>query len=81
ANGYIATWIVHAFFERGHAVRGKVHSLVKGEHLKNTFKSYGNQLETVVVNDITKDRAFHEAVQGVDAIAHTASPVQLSMSD
>ncbi|KAG7448146.1 D-lactaldehyde dehydrogenase [Guyanagaster necrorhizus] len=81
ANGYIATWIVRALLERGYAVRGTVRSLVKGEHLKNTFKSYSNQLEIVVVDDITKDGAFDEAVKGVDAIAHTASPVQLSVSD
>ncbi|KAK0229941.1 hypothetical protein EDD85DRAFT_125874 [Armillaria nabsnona] len=81
ANGYIAIWIVRTLLERGFAVRGTVRSEAKGEHLKNTFKSYGNKLEIVVVDDITKDGAFDEAVKGVHAIAHTASPVQLSVSD
>ncbi|KAK0194726.1 hypothetical protein F5146DRAFT_926509 [Armillaria mellea] len=81
ANGYIAIWIVRTLLERGFAVRGTVRSEAKGKHLKNTFKSYGKKLEIVVVDDITKDGAFDEAVKGVDAIAHTASPVQLSVSD
>ncbi len=54
ANGYIAIWIVRTLLERGFAVRGTVRSEAKGEHLKNTFKSYGHKLEIVVVDDITK---------------------------
>ncbi|PBK86378.1 NAD(P)-binding protein [Armillaria gallica] len=59
----------------------RVHSQVKGEHLKNTFKLYGNKLKIVVVDDITKDGPFDEAVKGVHTIAHTALPVQLSVGD
>lgn len=58
ANGYIAIWIVRTLLERGFAVRGTVRSQAKGEHLKNTFKSYGNKLEIVVVDDITKVRVY-----------------------
>ncbi len=58
ANGYIAIWIVRTLLERGFAVRGTVRSEAKGEHLKNTFESYGNKLEIVVVDDITKVRVY-----------------------
>ncbi|KAK0484420.1 hypothetical protein IW261DRAFT_1456425 [Armillaria novae-zelandiae] len=81
ANGYIAIWIVRTLLERGFTVRGTVRSEAKGEHLKNIFKPYGHKLEIVVVDDITKGGAFDEAVKGVDAIAHTASPVQFSVRD
>ncbi|KAK0460538.1 D-lactaldehyde dehydrogenase [Desarmillaria tabescens] len=81
ASGYIAAWIVRTLLERGYTVRGTVRSLAKGEHLKETFKSYGNKLEIVVVDDMSKDGAFDEAVKDVDAILHTASPVQLNLDD
>ncbi|KAK0460571.1 D-lactaldehyde dehydrogenase [Desarmillaria tabescens] len=81
ASGYIAAWIVRTLLERGYTVRGTVRSLAKGEHLKETFKSYGNKLEIVIVDDMSKDGAFDEAVKGVDAILHTASPVQLNADD
>ncbi|KIP03369.1 hypothetical protein PHLGIDRAFT_110983 [Phlebiopsis gigantea 11061_1 CR5-6] len=73
-NGYIAMWVVKSLLEKGYSVRGTVRSESKIAHLKDTFKSYGDKLDVVVVSDITKDCAFHEAVVGVEAIAHTASP-------
>jgi nucleoside-diphosphate-sugar epimerase len=42
--------------------------------LTDKFSDYGDRFELVVVDDITKDGAFDEAVKGVDVIAHTASP-------
>jgi nucleoside-diphosphate-sugar epimerase len=74
ANGYLATWIVKKYLEAGYSVRGTVRSLSKGAFLKDKFAHYGDRFELVVVEDITKDGAFDEAVKGVDAIAHTASP-------
>ncbi|GLB36862.1 putative D-lactaldehyde dehydrogenase [Lyophyllum shimeji] len=77
ANGFIAVWVVRKFLEKGYAVRGSVRSTDKGKFLKEMFKSYGDKFELVVVEDITKEGAFDEAVKGVDAIAHTASPFYL----
>ncbi|CAL1709339.1 unnamed protein product [Somion occarium] len=81
ANGYIAVWVVKALLEQGFSVRGTVRSASKGAHLKETFKSYGDKLELVVVEDITKDGAFDEAVKDVDAIEHTASPFHFNAED
>lgn len=75
SNGYIGAHVAHAFLEKGYAVRGTVRSAEKGKHLQELFKSYGNRFELAIVPDIAKDGAFDEAVKGVDAIAHTASPV------
>src|SRR6266851_5869921 len=74
ANGYLAVWVVKNYLEAGYSVRGTVRSLSKSASLADTFSKYGDRFELVVVKDITKDGAFDEAVKGVDAIAHTASP-------
>ncbi|KAJ7137439.1 D-lactaldehyde dehydrogenase [Mycena crocata] len=77
ANGFIAAWVVRALLEEGFSVRGAVRSEAKCAHLRETFASYGDKFELVVVPDITQEGAFDEAVKGVDAIEHTASPFYL----
>ena len=78
ANGYLAAYVVKKYLEAGYSVRGTVRSLSKSAFLKDKFGHYGDRFELVVVEDITKDGAFDEAVKGVDAIAHTASPFQFN---
>ncbi|TFK63060.1 NAD(P)-binding protein [Pluteus cervinus] len=78
ANGYIATWVVYNLLHKGFSVRATVRSAEKGKHFaeQTWSKPFVDQgkLEVVVVSDITKDDAFDDAVKGVDAIEHTASP-------
>ncbi|KAI0776384.1 NAD(P)-binding protein [Irpex lacteus] len=74
ANGYIAVWILQKLLDQGYTVRGTVRSERILPHLKQLFAKYGDKLEFVIVEDITKDGAFDEAVKGVDAVLHTASP-------
>ncbi|KAJ7202445.1 NAD-P-binding protein [Mycena rebaudengoi] len=81
ANGFIAVWVVRSLLENGFSVRGTVRSEVKATHLREVFASYGDKLELVVVPDIAKEGAFDEAVQGVDAIEHTASPFHLQADE
>ncbi len=81
ANGYLAVWIVKKYLEAGYSVRSTVRSLSKSTFLKEQFAEYGERLELVVVEDITKDGAFDETVKGVDAIAHTASPFHYNAID
>ncbi|KAJ6512289.1 NAD-P-binding protein [Mycena vulgaris] len=81
ANGFIAAWVVRSLLEEGFSVRGAVRSEAKCAHLRKTFHSYGDKFELVVVPDITQDGAFDEAVQGVDAIEHTASPFHLNADE
>lgn len=54
ANGYIALHVVQNLLKAGYAVRGTVRSQSKVTHLKETFASYGDKFEVVVVEDITK---------------------------
>ncbi|KAJ7354212.1 hypothetical protein DFH08DRAFT_854411 [Mycena albidolilacea] len=81
ANGYIAVWVVRALLEEGFAVRGAVRSADKAAHLHETFASYGDKFELIVVPDITQEGAFDEAVKGVDAIEHTASPFHFQVDE
>ncbi|PPQ64060.1 hypothetical protein CVT24_008873 [Panaeolus cyanescens] len=80
ANGYIAMWVVRHFLERGYRVRGTARNEEKCEFMRNYFSKlgYGEQFEAVVVEDITKEGAFDEAVKDVDGIAHTASPFHMN---
>ncbi|KAH8110872.1 NAD-binding protein [Phellopilus nigrolimitatus] len=81
ANGFIAVWLVQDLLERGYSVRGTVRAESKATHIRNLFKAHGDKLEIVEVPDITKPGAFDAAVQGVDAIAHTASPFHFNADD
>jgi len=81
ANGFIAIWVVHTLLQQGYSVRGTVRSEGKAAHLRKTFASHGEKLELAIVPDITKEGAFDDAVRGVDAIAHTASPVTFTADD
>ncbi|KAJ7731586.1 hypothetical protein DFH07DRAFT_755616 [Mycena maculata] len=81
ANGYIAVWVVRTLLEHGFSVRGAVRSADKGKYLTDYFAPYGDRFEVVVVPDITVPGAFDEAVKGVDAIEHTASPFHFKAVD
>ncbi|GJE86730.1 aldehyde reductase [Phanerochaete sordida] len=81
ANGYIAVWVVKTLLDQGYSVRGTVRRESAIPHLKETFKEYADKLELIVVPDITKDGAFDEAVKGVDAIEHTASPFHMNAKE
>jgi nucleoside-diphosphate-sugar epimerase len=80
-NGYIASVAAGSFLEAGYRVRGTVRRLSSAKAIEETFKDYGDKLEIVAVPDITIDGAFDEAVKGVTAIAHLASPVSLHFTD
>ncbi|KAF8959881.1 D-lactaldehyde dehydrogenase [Flammula alnicola] len=81
ANGFIAMWVIRTLLEQGYIVRGAVRSNEKGKRLREYFGSYGDKVEWVVVEDITKDGAFDEAVKGVGGIEHMASPLNSPTDD
>ncbi|KAJ7618767.1 D-lactaldehyde dehydrogenase [Roridomyces roridus] len=81
ANGFVATWVVKSFLDAGFSVRGTVRSAEKGQHLETVFGLFGDKFELIIVPDITATGAFDEAVKGVDAIAHTASPFHFAAND
>ncbi|CAD6566020.1 MAG: methylglyoxal reductase (NADPH-dependent) gre2 [Tremellales sp. Tagirdzhanova-0007] len=73
ASGFIGCHTAREFLREGFRVRATVRSTSKGEYLEKLFKGEG-RFDYVIVEDITQDGGFDEAVKGVDAVAHTASP-------
>ncbi|KAK4688593.1 phosphate transporter, partial [Tremellales sp. Uapishka_1] len=73
ASGFIASHTVREFLKEGYRVRGTVRSDAKGKYLEDLFKGEGD-FTYVIAEDITTDGVFDEAVKGVDAVAHLASP-------
>ncbi|KZT52364.1 D-lactaldehyde dehydrogenase [Calocera cornea HHB12733] len=72
ASGFIAAHVCKLLLERGYKVRGTVRSASKGDYLVKLLAS--PNFTYVIVPDIEAPGAFDEAVKGVDAVEHTASP-------
>ncbi|VDB82642.1 unnamed protein product [Peniophora sp. CBMAI 1063] len=81
-NGYVGMWVAETYLAEGYSVRGTVRSVSRaGKHIKETFSKYGDKFELVEVKDITAPGAFDQAVQGIDVVAHTASPFHYDAED
>ncbi|KAG8928935.1 methylglyoxal reductase (NADPH-dependent) gre2 [Tulasnella sp. 418] len=81
ASGFIAVWVVKTLLERGYSVVGTVRSEEKGVYLRTLFKEHGDSFSYTIIEDIEKDGAFDEAVRGIDAVEHTASPFHFRADD
>ncbi|RDX50525.1 NAD dependent epimerase/dehydratase [Lentinus brumalis] len=80
-NGFIAGWVAQELLAQGFSVRGTVRSAEKATSIQKVFAAYADRFEFAVVEDITLPGAFDDAVKGVDAIAHLASPVRVTATD
>jgi nucleoside-diphosphate-sugar epimerase len=79
-NGYIATHIGLQLLQKGYKLRGTSRSSSAKDHLlQGAFKGYESQYEHFEVKDMIAPGAFDEAVKGVHAIIHTASPVDFTL--
>lgn len=70
-SGMIAVHIAHEALRAGFRVRGTVRSAEKGQVVAKLLQS--PDFEFVVVEDMATDNAFHNAMEGVSAVIHTAS--------
>jgi len=80
-SGYIAAHAAESFLNAGYPVRGTVRSKEKGEYMSKVLGGKEAKFEYVIVEDIGDDNAFDEAVKGVDAIAHMASPFHFNADE
>ncbi|EIM22277.1 D-lactaldehyde dehydrogenase [Wallemia mellicola CBS 633.66] len=83
-SGFIGAHVVRTLLIEGFHVKTTVRSTEKGEYLKKKLSDIsggGGQLEYDIVEDIEAPNAFDEAVKGVDAILHTASPFHFNSDD
>ncbi|KAI5477461.1 D-lactaldehyde dehydrogenase [Pseudohyphozyma bogoriensis] len=83
ASGFLAVHVVVTALKQGYTVRGTVRSAEKGKYLDELLKKEGleKNWSWVIVEDLEKEGAFNEAVKGVDAIEHTASPFHFRVED
>ena len=80
ATGFIARHVVHQLLEAGHEVVGSVRSLSSGPELREAL---GRALADpaalerlrLVELDMDENEGWMEAMEGVDVVMHTASPV------
>ncbi|KAF8160639.1 hypothetical protein B0H34DRAFT_795528 [Crassisporium funariophilum] len=72
ASGFLATHIISQLLEKGYRVRGTARGK-KVDALRLLYKS-SPSVEIVEIADIAHD-AFPEALEGVYAVIHTASPL------
>lgn len=82
-TGYVGAWVVKTLLDRGFAVRAVVRSDAKATLLKEVFPTESSQgkLTFFVSSDPLKEGALDEAVKGVEAIIHLASPVGAQSED
>ena len=83
ASGFIAAWVIKDLLDEGYSVRATLRSLEKSTHFKAIFRSEveAGRLEFAEVPDMSVMGAFDEAVRGVDAVLHVASPVTVDVDD
>ncbi len=81
-TGYLAGWCVVTLLERGYHVRTTVRDAAREEAVRravSTVTDPGNRLGFSVA-DLTDDRGWAAAMDGVDRVLHVASPLGLDRS-
>ncbi|KAL0716332.1 hypothetical protein Bca4012_065654 [Brassica carinata] len=82
ASGYIASWIVKLLLLRGYSVRATVRNptdTAKTEHLL-ALEGAKERLKLFKA-DLLEECSFEQAIDGCDAVFHTASPVKFIVTD
>lgn len=76
-NGYIGSHIADQLMEAGYKVRGTTRSISKVQGLDALWeKKFGvGRFEVAIVDDMSHEGAFNEALKGVSGVAHVASNV------
>ena len=67
--------------ETGHRVRVISRSQEKGQDLQKQFNQYASSIDIVDIKDQLAPNAYDDAVEGIEAIIHTASPFIMNAKD
>ncbi|GAA6026123.1 hypothetical protein JCM11491_002807, partial [Sporobolomyces phaffii] len=82
-TGFVASAVTLAFLAEGHRVRATARSQAKADRW-NAYHADRHDLSNLswaIVEDIAKPGAFDRAIEGVDILAHTASPFHYDIKD
>lgn len=80
-TGFIGNHTVSQFLSNGYRVRATVRNQDTCDRFLSIHRRHRDSLETLIVADITRPRAFDTAVKDVDGIAHMASPFTYKITD
>ncbi|ORY92678.1 NAD-P-binding protein [Leucosporidium creatinivorum] len=80
-SGFVGSATTLEFLQKGWRVRGTVRSQAKADAWLKKYPEHANNIEFVIVKELAEDGAFDEAIKGVDAVAHTASPFFTTFKD
>ncbi len=77
ATGYLAGWVIVELLHRGYRVRGSVRDLGHAELARRSIltRSDGPGVLELMRADLTDDAGWEDALNGVEAVLHTASPM------
>ncbi len=78
ASGYIGKHIVKELLDHGYHVRGSVRSEAKADETRAAVGPDHLDRLTFVTLDLTSDEGWDAALDGADALLHTASPFPLA---
>ena len=72
-TGFLGRHVTQEFLSRGYSVRGTTRT-TKDQHksIKDDFDD--NEALELCTLDLTTDEGWREAMEGIDAVIHTASP-------
>lgn len=82
-SGFIAKRIAFDLLQAGHSVTGSLRSLKRADEVKAALRANGIDETTLarlrfVTLDLNRDEGWQEAMAGIDAVIHTASPFPLA---
>ncbi|EOA37599.1 hypothetical protein CARUB_v10011960mg [Capsella rubella] len=82
ASGYIASWIVKLLLQRGYTVRATVRDPLDAKKTEHLLALEGAKERLKLFKaDLMDEGSFEQAIQGCEAVFHTASPVTFTVTD
>ncbi|KAJ5614607.1 dihydroflavonal-4-reductase [Penicillium herquei] len=75
ATGFIGSHVVASTLQAGYRVRLSVRKAEQEPLVRSRYPEYNDDIEVVVLPDLSKPEAFSEALHDVDYIFHLASPM------
>lgn len=73
-SGYVGSTVAYEALTQGFNVRGAIRRAQQETDFRKRWPQFEQQLAFIVVGDLDAPNTFDEAMKGVDAVIHTASP-------
>lgn len=82
ASGFVAKHCALTFLKAGYGVRGTVRKLDRATEVRQALSAHLSPVElsrlSFIEADLERDTAWPEAMDGIDAVIHTASPFPIA---